>query len=522
MSIRYRLIAMCFVVALVPAIPLSILVNNLLEKSFNVGLSKTMEDALESGMTVSRKHLDDLHVAFEVETGKVASLLPEISPDSSLVARAISDADAERGIDGFIMGSRDKSDATLSGFSDAPAFVSLVGGSQVAQRKPASEPGTGMTLYETEDRAVQLALWAPTRGSGSILFYKNVDPEFLAHAERVLQGRQVFAQLRLAQERLNRSFFYPFIIVYAIILVLALGFAFLMAERLARPVRRLVDATSAVARGDWRIQIKREVGGEIGTLVDSFNRMVGRLDTQRRRLSDLEKMASWREVGRHLAHEIKNPLLPIRLTVQEMKDQYPGGDERYGTLLTESVRVVEDELSHLQKLVKEFSSFARMPGLSPVEGSIEDLARDVSRLYPQVETTIEPDGELPRAIFDPDQLRRVLVNLFDNSVSMVGPEAPGMIEIEIRHEGDSIVLTFADNGPGIPAEYLPKIFDPYFSTRGEGSGLGLAMVKNIILLHGGTIEAASPEGGGAVFTITLPVRGPATNAGPEDDDVPGS
>ncbi|MFH1313757.1 MAG: ATP-binding protein [Candidatus Eisenbacteria bacterium] len=530
MSIRYRLIAMCFVVALVPAIPLSILVSNLLEKSFNVGLSKTMEDALESGMTVSRKHLEDLHLAFEAKTARVTALLSGTVPDSSLVAAALSVGDRSHGIDGFIIRSEMRSEiqqdgrsgsaapfpGALSGYSNEPVLTGLVGGSAVGERRPSTNSSADLVFYETEDRAVQLALWSPDGGAGSVLFYKEADPEFLAHAEKLLLGRQVFAQLRLAQERLNRSFFYPFIIVYAVILLLSLAFAFLMSERLARPIRRLVDATSAVARGDWRIQIKREAGGEIGTLVDSFNQMVSRLDTQRRRLSDLEKMASWREVGRHLAHEIKNPLLPIRLTVQEMKDQYTGDDERYGALLSESVRVVEDELSHLQKLVKEFSSFARMPGLSPVQGSIADLAKDVSLLYPQIKTTIDAEQGLPRSVFDPDQLRRVLINLFDNSLSVFASGHQGRIQMRIRSEGDTMVLRFADNGPGIPAENISKIFDPYFSTRKGGTGLGLAMVKNIILLHEGTIEATGRENEGASFTITLPARGPSGKAVNDD------
>ena len=104
-----------------------------------------------------------------------------------------------------------------------------------------------------------------------------------------------------------------------------------------------------------------KAGGEVGRLIDAFNMMVSRLDAQRRRLTDMEKMATWREMARHLAHEIKNPLLPIRLTVQEIRDQYRGDDDRYKEILADSTRVVNDEVNHLTRLVKEFSSFARMP-----------------------------------------------------------------------------------------------------------------------------------------------------------------
>ena len=533
MSIRYRLVAMCLVVALLPAIPLSILVSTLLEKSFNVGLSETMRDALDSGVTVSRRHLDQLHQDFEAEAGRVASALSEVSPggvpDARVLAAAVSGARAEHRVDGFIVGGLAREGASqdtnpagrtperaldsriprpLSAYSSEPVFSSLTGNTAVAERTPSSAAPPGVAFYETQNRAVQFALWSPARGDGSVLLYKRTDPELLAHAQRLLSGRQLFAQLRLSQANLNRSFFYPFMVVYGVIIVLSLCFAFLMAERLAAPIRRLATATSAVAAGDWRVQLQERGGGEVGRLVDSFNRMVSRLDAQRRRLIDLEKMASWRDMARHLAHEIKNPLLPIRLTVQEMKDQYDGGDERYRQLLSESARVVEDELNHLQRLVKEFSSFARMPSLSPVQGSLEQLARDVAKLYPQAETSVESDPRVQRSVFDPDSMRSVLINLFDNSLSMMPPERRARIRVRIHAANDFVVLDFADNGLGIPAEHVSKIFEPYFSTRKGGTGLGLAMVKNIVLLHEGTIEARSRENEGAAFTITLPVAGP--------------
>ena len=536
MSIRYRLAAMCVIVALLPAIPLSILVSNLLEKSFDVGLSETMEDALDSGMTVSRKHLEMIHAAFERETAGAVARLGRALPDSARVAALLSDPAAPGSIDGFFLSEAGPT-APEGGGSPLPdelepyrahlSAAGLLANTVIVERRESGSRIPGLKYYETENRAAQLALWQPGGSTTSCLFYERVNPEFMAHAENLLLGRQLFARLRLSQDKLNRSFFYSFIIIYAVMLLISLGLALVMAERLAVPIRRLVSATAAVARGDWRVQITKRPGGEIGRLVDGFNRMVGRLESQRRRLIDLEKMASWREMGRHLAHEIKNPILPIQLTVQEMRDQYKGEDDGYRHMLSESVRVVEDELNHLRELVKEFSSFARMPGLSPVPGSLEDLVRDVARLYPQAEIAVDREGEVPRFPFDSDQMRRVLVNLFDNSISVLpAGEKPAVI-ICIASEGDAVVLTFSDNGPGIPPENKNKVFEPYFTTRRGGTGLGLAMVKSIVLLHGGTIEVSSREGEGAIFTIMLPASGPPEEgtgpervAGESDERVP--
>jgi nitrogen fixation/metabolism regulation signal transduction histidine kinase len=537
MSIRFRLIAMCFIVAVLPAIPVTFLVRNLLEKSFNVGLSTTVSEALESGMTISRSHMAQLQTGFEQEAEEIAALFAASPPDSARVAAALSARGGAGGVDGFIVGPPPPPDSAggaadslpggLGSFAARPEFLRLLAGARVIERRPPAQAWEEFSFYETENKALQLALWHP-HGRRNFLFYETIDPEFLGNARKLLDGRQIFAQLRLAQSTLSRSFFYPFIIIYGVMLVIALVLALFMAERMAAPVRRLVAAAAAVAAGDWRIQLRRGIGGEIGRLTEAFNLMVSRLEAQRRRLLDLEKMAAWREIARHLAHEIKNPLLPIRLAVQEMRDQYRGDDGAYRESLSESARVVEDELEHLQRLVREFSAFAKMPGLAPSTGSLERLVSDVARLYPQVETRIAADPSLPEFSFDPDQMRRVLINLFENAAGAVAEVEGASVAIEMTRRAESAVLVFSDSGPGIPEENLSRIFDPYFTTRRGGTGLGLALVKNIILVHGGTIEARNAAAGGAEFTVTLPLAGPraaqaeAQTQGDREHDRPGA
>jgi len=523
MSIRFRLITICVIVTILPAIPITYLVKDLLEKSFSVGLSETMSDAFEGGMSVSRKHLAMLESDFEETVQEItAPNQPEPSKPQQ-VGAALKDRIKLHQIDGYIIAPPNPPERSglppgilptaLDPFAREPGFDSLIASRAVNARPPHISFGNGLSFFETNDKAVQLALWHRSGATGDILFYRKIDPDFLADAQNLLDGRQIFAQLRLAQGALSQSFFYPFIIVYGIILLLALLLAFLMAERMASPLRRLTEAAVAVADGDWQVQLKRESGGEIGRLIDSFNLMVSRLDSQRRRLLDMEKVVGWREMARHLAHEIKNPLLPIRLAVQEMRDQYRGEDVAFRDFLGESTRVVEDELGHLQRLVREFSMFAKMPGLSPATGSLERLVSDLTKLYPQVETRILADPALPEFSFDADQMRRVLVNLYDNSRSATPDGKETRIAIEIKRRSDDAVIVFSDNGPGIPAEDIPRIFDPYFTTRRTGTGLGLALVKSIILMHQGTIDAESPAGGGAVFTMILPLNGPDVSGG---------
>jgi nitrogen fixation/metabolism regulation signal transduction histidine kinase len=542
MSIRLRLIAICVVVAVLPAVPVTLLVRNLIEKSFNVGLSTTVSDALESGMAISRSRMIEIQTEFEREADRIvgefgaghfgggiagSGHLGMAPADSARMAAALSPRVEAGAIDGYVVGAAGA--ARPGGASGAreqwSEYKSILDDTTPIERRPHAAARAGLAFYETRDKAVQVARWHPDGASREFVLYKRVDPAFLADARKLLDARQIFAQLRLAQGSLSRSFFYPFIIIYGVMLAVALLLALFMAERMAAPVRRLAAASAAVAAGDWRIRVRGGIGGEIGRLTEAFNLMVSRLDTQRRRLIDLEKMAAWREIARHLAHEIKNPLLPIRLAVQEMRDQYKGEDASYRGFLSESSRVVEDELEHLQRLVREFSAFAKMPGLAPAVGSLEHLAADVSKLYPNVETRIEAAPDLPEFPFDHDQMRRVLVNLFENAADAAGEKAAGAgaagtapgaapasaapaVTMDMKRAGENAILTFADNGPGIPEEHLPRIFDPYFTTRRTGTGLGLALVKSIVLMHGGTIEARNAAAGGAVFTMTLPLAGP--------------
>ncbi|MEJ2722445.1 MAG: hypothetical protein P8181_15100, partial [bacterium] len=238
MSIRVRLVIMCVVVALLPAVPVSVLVETLIEKSFHLGLNPTVEDALQSGLSVSRTHLGTLHANFENAVDAAVARLSGGRADSTAVAHALA---AGTGIDGFLVGRAAPSDTTgrlpgtLAGFAGNPGLALLIDGKDVLARTG----DTGIHFYYTDDRSLLLALWSPRRDVGAgareivrhgadrtgrpVLFYKRTDPEFMVQARRILEGRQIFAQLRLEQPVLSRSFFYPFMLIYGVILLLSLA-----------------------------------------------------------------------------------------------------------------------------------------------------------------------------------------------------------------------------------------------------------------------------------------------------------
>lgn len=505
MSIRSRLVVMCLVVALLPAVPLTFVVQSLLDKSFNVGLNDTVEEALQSGVAVSRDHFDAVLTRFQRDVAALARGLDPQRADSSMAVELLLRArHGGAGIHGVIAAPRVGSGDGLERFDSNEWFARFSRG-----RTWQPHDGQGdLRFYVADDRAMLLATWRD-----ALLFYHQIDPFFMRQSQSVLEARQLFAKLRLTQGDLTRSFFLAFVIIYLVCLVIALGVALLMAERLAEPIRHLARGADAVAAGRWDTRVETRGGGETGRLVRAFNGMVERLDAQRRRLVETEKMAAWRDVARHLAHEIKNPLLPIRLTVEELRDQYRGSDDGYRAMLEDSARVVGEELGHLQTLVRDFSEFAKMPELAPREESFQQLARDVAGIYPRIESDIHVTGTVAPFPFDPDQLRRVIINLYDNAVS-VGATA---MRVDIETDARRLRAVFTDDGPGIAPENIEKIFEPYFTTRGDGTGLGLAVSRNIVVLHGGTLAASAAPGAGAAFTMTLPLAGPP--AGDESEET---
>jgi two-component system nitrogen regulation sensor histidine kinase NtrY len=215
-------------------------------------------------------------------------------------------------------------------------------------------------------------------------------------------------------------------------------------------------------------------------------------------------MAAWREIARVLAHEIKNPLTPIQLMVRQIQDEYRGEDAAYRQTLDECARIINEEIEQLRRLVREFSDFARMPELHPAPGQLNELATEVARLYSQRPLQLQLNPTLPPVRFDGEAMRRVLINLIENAMQASNTAAITMRTFH-DHRSNEVAIAVEDTGPGIAPEYLPRIFEPYFSTKKSGIGLGLAIVKRIIEEHGGTISVHSETGRGCAFVCRFAV-----------------
>jgi signal transduction histidine kinase len=349
-------------------------------------------------------------------------------------------------------------------------------------------------------------------GGGSLRATFTIEAALFAELDETRELAETARDMDRARGELRRSVLLVFAGMVLIAALLAALIGHLMARRTVARLARLAEAHRRVATGDLSARVEPSGGrDEVAALGHGFNVMVEEVRQGRDRIVYLEKISGWQDVARRLAHEIKNPLTPIQLAFQQLEARWratPGGDEKFGRLLGDAGEIVRQEVATLQRLVEEFSAFARLPDVAPVPADLCAFVTDFVRTSPQLaeraEVTITlAAGGVPVAL-DAALMRRVLVNLAENAVQAAGPSR-ARIHLGVARARDRAVLTVADEGPGVEPELRPRVFDPYFTTKGEGTGLGLAIVKKIVLQHGGEVELGERPGGGASFAIWLPL-----------------
>lgn len=290
-------------------------------------------------------------------------------------------------------------------------------------------------------------------------------------------------------------------------LLLSVALGFVVSARVSRPVDALTGAARQIASGAPGVLVEtRGATGELRALIDTFNRMTVDLKAATDRLVASERVAAWQEVARRLAHEVKNPLTPIRMSLETLRAATQRGplDERFRVLFDESSRVVLEEVDRLKRIVDEFSHFARLPRPTLAELDLGATIAPLMALY-SPHDGLRYDVRLAsgvRARADKDQLAQVLVNLVKNAEEAM-PEG-GLVSVRVRAAESCAILEVEDEGPGVPAELKDRLFEPYVTTKPQGSGLGLAIASRIAREHGGELSVHDAPRRGTVFRLTLP------------------
>jgi len=296
-------------------------------------------------------------------------------------------------------------------------------------------------------------------------------------------------------------------------LLIGVALSYLVASRFTRPIEQLAAGARAVAGGNWNTRVPISGTGEVGELAGAFNIMTGQLIDQRDRLLQAERVAAWRELARRLAHELKNPLFPLQITLENLRrarDQAPE-QYQYDEVFEESTKTLLAELENLKSIIGRFSDFAKMPQprLEPVP--LNDILAHSLKLFeaqfqapgrPAITTELQlhPDVGMIRA--DPELLSRAFQNLFLNAADAM-PRG-GRVIVRTQRQNTRVHIEVSDTGAGLTGEECERLFTPYYTTKQHGTGLGLAIVQSVVSDHAGKIGVASTPGKGTTFLIELP------------------
>ncbi len=281
------------------------------------------------------------------------------------------------------------------------------------------------------------------------------------------------------------------------------------AARVTRPVVSLAEAARRVAAGDLNAKVEVESSDELGELAAAFNRMTEDLVQQKDRTLQAERVAAWRELARRLAHELKNPLFPLQVTVENLVRAKQKSPEMFEEVFHEGTATLLAEINNLKTIIGRFSEFSKMPQPQRRPTHVNDVVRSVLRVFQAqlqeknqiaVRTTLAE--ALPEISADPELLHRALQNLVLNAIDAL-PQG-GELAIRTRNLGDRIELSVSDTGSGLTQEECGRLFTPYYTTKQHGTGLGLAIVQSVVSDHGGKISVESTKEKGTTFRIELP------------------
>ena len=479
------------------------LVAETVDTSLRVGLNEQIAEQLEGSLTTHREFIEAVKHGHRVR-------FEHLLDSAALVTAATSteETSVEAVLEQLVEADPSLRLVRLSGPEGRTVEVKAV-------EDPTSEP------QRTVSKRAPITAGPYT----SIEAVFGVDASIISGFEKA--GEDVATYQALAQAPpayLGRRFILAYVVILGVGVAFAILLGILWARRLAGRIHRLSTATGQVAAGDLSVRVEPGSRDEVGVLVESFNGMVAELSMSRARIEYLQKISAWQEMARRLAHEIKNPLTPIHLAAQQLREKYDGDDAKFARLLDQSTEIIEEEVATLRRLTSDFSSFARLPQVKPelvdLGDFLEECNASLVHLGEQEQITLLWDT--PRqpvwAVIDRMMMKRVIDNLVRNAAEALSKSEVSAPQIKISSvetgstHRPEVEIRVEDNGPGIQPEHHPSIFDPYFTTKSEGTGLGLAISKKIILEHGGRIWIDEQGSGGASFVIVVPA-----GTAPSDD-----
>jgi signal transduction histidine kinase len=353
--------------------------------------------------------------------------------------------------------------------------------------------------------------WSGDRAEGEVF---HAIPLAGAGTDRPLLAILLIGNSRRTYVELMRRIGSAALMVGAGGILLAILLSSWAAARVTRPVEQLAHAAQEVAAGNWNVRVEVAGEDEVGQLADSFNRMTAELLRQKERLVQAERVAAWRELARRLAHELKNPLFPLQLTVENLVRARQQSPEQFEEVFRESSRTLLAEIANLNGIIGRFNEFSKMPQPQLQRVQVNEVIRGVGQLFQaqreapgrrKISCELQLDPHLEPVAADAELLHRAISNLVLNAMEAM-PEG-GALTLRTRDDDGKVLIEVADTGSGLTPEECERIFTPYYTSKQDGTGLGLAIVQSVVSDHGGRIHVQSEPGRGTTFVIELP-RGP--------------
>ena len=329
------------------------------------------------------------------------------------------------------------------------------------------------------------------------------DPKFKRIGILELQFTQDNSEI----EQELREFMLRLGFVYILMFLIAIALAYFLSSYITRSIKTISDKMEQTRLNKRNEKIiLNKVSSEIGVLVGAYNNMIDELEDSAAKLARSEREQAWREMAKQVAHEIKNPLTPMRLTVQSFERRFDPSDEKIKEKLKEFSQTLIQQIDVMSSIASAFSDFAKMPTQKKEQIEIISVVKFALDIFNEDYIKYDTENTELFAYLDKTQLVRILTNLVKNAIQATDKKENPLIEVKVLSEDNNLKITVSDNGKGISEDVKDLIFEPKFTTKTSGMGLGLAMIKNIIEAYDGSISFTSKEGVGTIFTVTLPKK----------------
>ncbi len=386
------------------------------------------------------------------------------------------------------------------------ALRSEVARGQVAPEAPAPAEAAEFAASGEPDRIVR----SPD-GSRLILYVKRGEKVVAYSRPLALNLNQLSSEYRRAREAvtdargrdLRRGLIQTFAVLAAGCWLVSLALLIFLAHRVSRPIQKLTAGLARLAAGDFETRIAPAGGDETSRAIRAFNDTAAQLEQNRDRLVYLAQLASWRMLARKMAHELKNSLTPIRLTMEEVLARRGDNDAQF---VEQAARIVVDEVESLERRVRAFSEFSSEPPVRPADIDVNQVVEErvalLAPAHPDVRYETRLAAPAPVAHADEDLVKGILTNLLENAAEAAGER--GTVRIVTAAAGGRVAIEVHDSGPGLSEQARQALFEPTISFKKRGMGLGLSIAHKNALLSGGNVEVIEGQLGGAAFLVTLP------------------